>query len=193
MSEAKTMRVEDALIQMHAQMAATAFKDHVVTLRLDVGMFRSWRCQKPGTWAYGFDVTTTPGYLILTGDIGEMILRRCDDMIAWTRSSIRDAHYFAEKVPNSIQTKEWSFEKSLEWINETAAEDAHEAREQWDELRDELVSGGINGGMSEHEFCTALYESNLVDGCDWPNLEVFNSNFLWCREAVICLLRLIAE
>lgn len=125
----KTLRVEDALIQRHAEMAASAFKDHVATLRLEVGMFRSWRCQKPGTWCYGFDVTTTPGHLFVTGDIGDLVVSRTEDMLAWARDAINSPHYFAEKVPRSIETEEWSFDRSLEWINETVAEDESDVPE----------------------------------------------------------------
>ena len=243
------MNVSDSLIKMHAELAAKAFADHVATVMLDQGMYRSWRCQKPGSWMHGFDITTTPGNLIVTGDVGDLVLTRTNDMIAWARGSIRDPHYFSSKVVRDIPTEEWSYAKSLEWINEEIADverEEAEARADPDydeldnrepcprcgksiladsttgkllqhdlvvgcpskcsgsgevvgrkfkllELRDELETGGLNGEMSEHEFGMALYESSINDGCDWPDLKVYNSNFLWCREAIKWLLANMPE
>jgi hypothetical protein len=196
MSE-KKKSVEDAVIQRVEEAAAKAFKDHVATVRLNAGMFRSWRCQKPGTRIHGFDITTSPGHLFVTGDIGDIIVSRCEDMIAWAGSAISDPRYFAEKVPHDIPTREWSYDRAREWIDgeiEDAAdvcgdvEDATKRVSVLGELKRDLMHGGINGNMEHHEFCVALYDSGLVDCGDWPDLDVFNRNFLWCREAVKWLL-----
>jgi hypothetical protein len=110
----RKLRVEEALIQKHAEMASRSFAEHVVTQRLNDGMFRSWRCQKLGSWIHGFNITTTPGHLIVTGDIGDLIVTRTADMIAWAREAIHDPGYFAEKVPSSIPTREWSYDRPCE-------------------------------------------------------------------------------
>src|SRR5690348_17164327 len=114
------------MIAQSAEMAALAFAEHKLTERLNQGMFRSWRCCRPGSWTYGFDVTTTPGYLFVTGDIGDLIVGRTGDMIAWSRSAIGSISYFAEKVPSSIDTKEWSSDRAREWIRDEIS-DAPEA------------------------------------------------------------------
>lgn len=195
------LSVDESAIAKNEDLARKAFAEHECTMRLDQGMFRSWRCMKPKSWAYGFDVHTTPGHLIVTGDIGDLIVSRCEDMIDWSRGAVKDPHYFAEKVPHSIKTREWSYARSMEWIDQ----EIHDAKDCYGDeegdkrikrlvaFRKKAANDGINGEMDEHEFCTALYESELALGCDWPDLEVFNGNFLWCRQAVIWLLRSIAR
>lgn len=192
MSTAKTkkLNVRDSIVARHAEMAATAFSKHVLTERLNQGMFRSWRCAQPDRWAHGFDITTTPGNLFITGDIGDLIVSRTEDMIAWARGSIHSIGYFAEKVPHDIPTKVWSSDRAKEWIKEeirSLKEERRDPRDEaritklYQELREEL-----HDEADEHTFSKALYESRLVD--DWPDLRVWNSNFLWCREAVKWLL-----
>lgn len=198
----KPLSVSDAMLKRHADMAADAFKDHVVTERLNQGMFRSWRCARPNSGTYGFTVNTTPGYMFVTGDIGELMLCRTEDMVDWSRKSIGDPSYFAEKVPPSIPTVEWSFDRAMEWCKDRIKdandyygdeEEASESVAKLKALMDEAHTDGINGEMDEHEFSMALYETNLCDGCDWPNFKVFNSNFCWCREAVKWLLEHLPE
>lgn len=195
-TQTKKKRVDEQLMAQHEAMAAESFAKHVVTQRLDQGLFRSWRCKRPDSWCMGFDITTTPGYLIVTGDIGELILSRCDDMVPWARGAVGSPDYFAEKVVRTIKTEEWSNERALEWIDDEIADAQREAEDE-DEapraagrlkrlkvLRYEATRDGINGALCEGEFAIALYESELVHGSDWPRLTVFNSNFLWCLMAV---------
>lgn len=109
--------------------AAKDFAEHTITKRLDVeGRFRSYRCQKPGTWIYGFDVTFIPGSVILTGDIGGLILSRECDMLPWLRGVLKknsiDFRYVAEKVDREISIEEWSEEVTREnlkyWLKDYA-------------------------------------------------------------------------
>lgn len=236
----KQLSVSDSLIKRYEEMAAVSFKDHVVTERLNQGMFRAWRCQAPGSWNMGFDVFTQPGDLVVTGDLGDLIVSRCEDMISWSRSAVHSIGYFAEKVPHSIPTREWSYDKAMEWIGEeikeASADDSEDdstekcprcgkfvavvaetgklathdyppgcrmvcrgsgeivsRRHKLIELRNQLETEGINGEMCEHEFLTTLYSTSLLDGQDFPNFKVYNSNFLWCREAVKWLLAHLPE
>jgi len=46
--------------------------EHVVTVLHSDGLYRHWRCQKPGTGMMGFDIVTWPGSLCFTGDMGEL-------------------------------------------------------------------------------------------------------------------------
>lgn len=60
-------------------------KDHVMEIRQDDGLYRSIRFQKPGRWTYGFDITTWPGYLCISGDMGCFVFARLPDMFEFFR------------------------------------------------------------------------------------------------------------
>lgn len=173
-----------AIDQIHG-IAVTAFAGHKIEQRLNQGMFRSWRCRRDGTWAYGFDVTTIPGTLVITGDIGELIVQRADDMIAWASGSVHSIDYFAEKVPRSMQTGEFCVEVAKEFLSELRS-DLRDTGDLDEETKDKIAElRNILDGDEVADFQTELYLSGLVDGCDMPNLKNYTSNFLWCREAVI--------
>lgn len=65
-----------------------AFEDHEITELSRNGVFRSWRCGRPKSGVYAFYITTTPGTLIITGDIGDLIVEREYDMLPWCRGSV---------------------------------------------------------------------------------------------------------
>lgn len=176
-----------AIDQIHG-IAVTAFAGHKIEQRLNQGMFRSWRCRRDGTWAYGFDVTTIPGTLVITGDIGELIVQRSEDMISWASGSIHSIDYFAEKVPRSMETGEFCVEVAKEFLSELR-QDLDENGYLNEKKRDAIAElRNILDGDEIADFPTELYLSGLIDGCDMPNLKNYTSNFLWCREALIWFL-----
>lgn len=187
MSTTKKDARQRRINQIH-EFAAKHFANHKIEQRLNHGMFRSWRCKADGTWVHGFDITTMPGTLIVTGDIGELIVQRSDDMIAWARGSVHSIDYFAEKVPRSMETGEFCVEVAKEFLSELR-QDLDESGYLNEAKRDAIAElRHILDGDEIADFQTELYLSGLVDGCDMPNLKNYTSNFLRCREAVIWFL-----
>ena len=164
--------------------AAKKFAEHEVRQTLDQGMFRAWRCQKPGTWVMGFDVFTTPGRLVVSGGIGFLAVERTNDMIAWSRSAVNSISYFAEKVPREIKVKEHSADVVRAWIHETLAEE--NLKEAYRTALTNLLEWTDLGWA--HRVAEELHDSGVVDGCDYPDFNVYTRSFLWCREAVKLLL-----
>ncbi len=170
-------------IAKHERYAADAFKNHVIRQDLNQGLFRSWRCGAPDDSNHHFHVTTTPGRIFIAGDNGTMVWERTDDMIGWCRGSIKSIEYFASKVPHEIKTREWDADVARDWLQaEICDERAHD---EPDNQRLYLLGNlleELDDEANEHSFSVALYESGVADGCDWPDLTNYTSNFLWCRE-----------
>lgn len=156
-----------------------ALAEHVITERMRSGVYRSWRCQKPGTWTYGFDITTYPGTIVITGDIGDLIVQRVYDMLPWCRSSVNDAQYFASKVPHAIQTKEFSDNELRRWIKDELKD--KETKAEHKKILKEAVLHLDDSHGSEwwHE---RLYDVWI--GNDPPGWKDYTRNFLWCRDAI---------
>ncbi len=87
----RTSKEQSALIE---RLAAESFKDHVLTKRDD----GTWRCAKPGTGIYSFNVFAAPGVVFVWGDIGEFAFRHSDanGLAWWLYAGSRD--YFLEKL-----------------------------------------------------------------------------------------------
>lgn len=167
------MNIEDRI----REQAARSFANHVVTEQSRHGVYRSWRCHRLDSSTYWFGITTIPGYLIVVGDIGDLIVARCYDMLPWCRGAINSTEYFAEKVVRSIPTRVFSLEVFEQWYHELMADP---------ETSD--TNRKIATEVFEHRHDKESYE--LYEECrtiwidDPPNWTNWHTNFLWCREAI---------
>lgn len=183
------MRAEQKRIQQIAEMAAYSLRNHTLRCNLDRGLFRNWTCSD-GTSAYRFNISTEPGRLLVSGDVGELLLERYWDMLHWARTAVRDIHYFHGKCVPSIKTREWDAACAREWV---LCERRQERREQCGmtaALARDLYDAASD---SEHAFFTELTDSGYCDGSDYPDCDNYTHSFLWCREALRWLLTRLPE
>lgn len=184
----------------HDKRAETTFAEHKIEQRLNQGLFRSWRCKRPNSWNYGFDVTTIPGSLIVTGDIGLMVFEREADMIPWLQTGVRnnELDYMAGKVPRDIKVREYCSEVAREEIVEigrrikpdsvpriftssTGRMDYKQVKERFKTMLGRDSDLDIH---DEHSVKSTLYESGFVDGGDFPSLDDYTSGYLWIFSAL---------
>lgn len=73
---------------------------HVAHIIYDDGVFRHVRCAKPGTGNQAFAITTWPGHLAISGDMGTFVFARLPDMFEFFRSDKGRVNYsyWAEKL-----------------------------------------------------------------------------------------------
>lgn len=168
-----------------AALAKDAFKDHQIEQQFDNGLWRSWRCRRAKSWAYGFDVVTGPGWIMLRGDLGTMCWERELDMVKWARGAINDLSYFAEKV-SAGQTKEYDQECAKAWLAaeiEEAENNAGGDEQRLCELS-ELLDLDNGEPENEHAWKEQVHTSGVCDGGDWPDWNNYTNRFLWLREAL---------
>jgi hypothetical protein len=60
--------------------------EHKLTIIRDDGVDRHIRCRRPRTGAYGFDILTWGGHLLINGDMGSWLFARMPDMFEFFRS-----------------------------------------------------------------------------------------------------------
>lgn len=75
-------------------------KNHELTIHHNNGLFRHLTFQEHGTNDKHFNITTFPGYLIITGELGALVFSRCEDMFRFFRSDDLKINpdYWAEKI-----------------------------------------------------------------------------------------------
>ena len=175
---------EERKIAQIAQLAASSFREHQLELTRDDGLFRSWRCGKPGCCNYAFKVVTFPGTLLVTGDLGTLVVQRTDDMIDWARSAIRSLGYFAEKVIPEITTREFSPEVTIESL-QRLEEDWYngEMPEDMDEEVTLLIVDLKNGEIGQDEVLRRLDDAGVSDAWEL-SMTCYKSRFLWQVEAL---------
>lgn len=78
--------------------------EHRMTVLLDSGVYRSIRFSKPGTVCYSFTLSTFPGHLVITGDMGSWVFERLHDMLEFFRTDRKgeglriNLRYWSEKL-----------------------------------------------------------------------------------------------
>lgn len=135
------------------QRADETFAAHVLRVEQGVGPVRMYRCARPGTGMYSYRVVCGPGFVVVTGDIGDRILNCSDrDTVAWLKGARHDLDYVCGKMTH--RPREFLGDMAEEYLDELASESADVAarvRELW---RDD---------DSEGAWLAACYEANLDD------------------------------
>lgn len=67
--------------------ALRAFRHHQIEIVKDDELYRHLRFRNPDSSAYHFSLTTWPGYLAISGDIGSYMFCRTTDMFEWFAST----------------------------------------------------------------------------------------------------------
>lgn len=77
-------------------------REHELHVLRDDGLYRHVRCMRPGTYCFGFDIVTWPGYLAYVGDMGTFVFSRIRDMFEFFDSGAErhriNPDYWSEKL-----------------------------------------------------------------------------------------------
>ena len=128
--------------------------EHQLTVIHDDGLHRHLRCARPQSSDRHFFITTWPGYLCISGDMGCYVFQRIEDMFEFFRNDDLGINppYWAEKLqagphaaPDSIsrewmpekfrsEIKEWFDDATEDWSDEDKAEAWDEVESTWDNI-----------------------------------------------------------
>ena len=157
-----------------------AFQNHQITELMRSGVYRSWRCCRPeGGSVYQFDITTIPGHLIITGDLGSLVVSREWDMLPWCRGSVDSTDYFGSKVVSDEKRRVFSHEALKEWLDEQLADP--ELPDDHREIIDDVLDEGIENDGSDYFYRVLL---DIWEGNDSPDWTDWHCQFLWKRDAI---------
>lgn len=179
-------------------------KEHVMRVRLDRGLHRSLRFQNPRTIHLYFDINTWPGFLSISGDMGDYTFARIPDMFEFFRPPDRDCVYTRRKLPINLGY----------WHEKLQSQDVRSPAEKWDAakfkrqlytymftsswpkaVREEVEADVLcYEGEGQHEFTNAAYSFRttykekryeFVDLWDHGDAMVFSYQFVWCCYAIV--------
>lgn len=173
--------------------------EHVLRIVHDDGLFRHLECRKPGTYVYGFNITTWPGYLAITGDMGSYTFCRLDDMFAFFRNPRGriNPSYWREKLV--AISREGAEKYDPQQFRETIVS----LYKNWlESYRDDFTTAqrrGIRDQIREDVFAVeddelaAYREARCFEILDhrpfseiWDyNLKSHTFHFIWCCWAIV--------
>lgn len=164
----------DKQVRDAERQSRSEFKRHKITTLQDLGVYRAFHCAAPNTGLMSFYIVTFPLHLCIAGDIGDLMLCRCMDMLPWAMNACRSPGYFAEKV-RAGHVHRFSHAVATEWIKEQRNDETITADDA-NNLIDSLDEGELS-------FYSELSETPSFDG-DYPRLVEYTWNFLWCMMAM---------
>ena len=188
--------------------------NHQLTVNLDQDLFRDLTVMKPNSGDMHYHITTRPGYLMFTGDMGSFVFTRLSDMLDFFRD--KDGYdinpgYWGEKL-EAVDSRGGAKEFSRDLAKETLIEhlqdhlagidsgdydkdqsDAEEAKEAIKHLI----------GLAEddkHDFYETLrnWDADDAGGLDmdcWWEWD-FNDHtyrYIWCCYAIVHAIKLYDE
>lgn len=180
---------------------------HELTVNLDQGLFRDLTIQRPGCCEMHYNITTRPGYLIFTGDMGDFIFQRTNDMFGFFRPQSGyyiNPCYWGEKVEagvisefdidtanSSVQGYLTNF---LEDLDLSDPEDREKSKQAL-----EAVTSFISGtqGSGEFDFWNEINSwdadeaggMDLTDFFEAPTTKA-TFHYIWCCYAIVHAIKL---
>ncbi|RVL37959.1 hypothetical protein [Sinorhizobium meliloti] len=172
--------------------------DHKMTGHIDNGAYRHITFSRPGSSVYRFHITTWPGYLCISGDMGCFVFSRLTDMFEFFREKNINPQYWAEKIQATNKHgghREFSGEYYVDAIKadfEGWDFDSDEQREEaWKAIEDDwdgLLRHADDRDMN-HAIREAMEWKCPVTGQEFHDfyehtLEGYTYHFIWCCRAI---------
>lgn len=179
----------------HEQYAADRFredtKDHVMTIEHDDGLYRNILFRRPASLVCYYRITTWPGYLCISGDMGCYVFRRLNDMFTFFDKEHPNPGYWSEKVQAAdrdglTEFCEDTFKEAIKSHFDEWEFDTDEARAAaWTSVEEDLLSGDITTVESAVGAAMAYEcgDNRFHDFWD-HRLTRYTFRFLWACNAI---------
>ncbi|WP_458089313.1 hypothetical protein [Streptomyces malaysiensis] len=129
-----------------AQRFARETANHQMTVLLDQGLYRHLRFANPESGLYWYEITTTPGQLVFSGDGESFVFRLAPDMFEMFRRSAEsggiNATYWAEKCKTG-NAKSYSRERFEEYVWKQVADAEQYYKALRDNVREEIFNDPV--------------------------------------------------
>lgn len=165
--------------------------EHRLTVFRDDGLYRHLRCRSPKTWAYGYDLVTWPGYLAITGDAGDYVFARTEDMFQFFRERRFNPRYCAEKLINEdmrLGTRVFSrhaFARALaDWWRNHPDKSLELAVALWEQCLSRADELHTTTDALEMIYDFDFGGIQILDAFEW-DLNNWDNRFIWCCWAIV--------
>lgn len=189
-----------------AQRFAKDTAGHTIDVRLDIeGPYRHLVCTNNGSNIYRFDIVTYPGYLVISGDMGEWVFSRTRDMFEFFRYSLGKINpgYWAEKCLAG-ETREFSEDKFRDVVTEYVRDYFEDDLASFNEVMEAVHEDVFDpveahneepySSLNEFEYRFESEDAVPVDGKNNVfsftdtfelNFSEYTFHFLWALHAIV--------
>lgn len=180
--------------------------EHKLTVLRDDGVYRHLRFAKPGTGIMSFNLTTWPGYLAYTGDMGSFVFSRLEDMLQFFRDGREptaeqalfiNESYWAEKVVAEDREGVKRFDPAL--FEQCVKDSLADFDDVSDALREAVEEEVLSCSENEADAMQAAYSFSHKGArmfhdayVDWE-CKAYTYRFVWCCYALAWGVRMYDE
>ena len=172
--------------------------DHKMTGHVIDGAYRHITFSRPGSSVYRFHLTSWPGYLCISGDMGCFVFSRLTDMFEFFRDKWINPSYWAEKIQATNKHgghRQFSFDLLKKAVKADFENWDFESDEQkaaaWKEI-DGDFGLFFDADGSDRQFATSTvmdYECPITGQKFedfWEHdMEDYTYHFIWCCRAIL--------
>jgi hypothetical protein len=170
---------------------------HELTISLDNGHHRHLSLKNPKTYDRHFHLTTWPGYLAISGEMGCYVFARTADMFGFFRDHEINPDYWAEKIQASDRSSghtEFSEEKYRAALKcdfgQWAIEDEAQRTKAWSAIEETLLGDDFNPLDERWSVGNAIAYKCPITGHEFVDFwdhdfQDFTSHYLWCCRAIV--------
>lgn len=175
-------------------------KNHQLTIVQNDGVSRHLKFANPNDCNQYFNITTSPNYLVITGDMGSLVFSRLYDMFNFFRNDDLKINpdYWAEKIrTTTYEAQIASYSKfDLEQAKKIAQEDLNTYLEDNDDLSEEDRASLLEDfeleilrSEDEYEIVEAIRNFNFkgfeFDEFYWDGCRVYTYSYIWLCYAIV--------
>ena len=175
-------------------------KNHQLTIDKNDGVSRHLKFANPNDCNQSFNITTSPNYLVITGDMGSLVFSRRYDMFEFFRSDNLKIYpdYWAEKIQStSHEAQIASYSKfDLEQAKKNAQEDLNTYLGDNDDLSEEDRASLLEDfeweilhSEDEYKIVEAIRNFNFkgfeFDEFYWDGCRVYTYSYIWLCYAIV--------
>ena len=173
--------------------------NHKMTGHIIDGVYRHITFSNAGSSVYKFHLTTWPGYLCISGDMGCFVFSRLTDMFEFFRDKWINPGYWAEKIQATAKTsghRKFDFQRLKKAVaddfEQWEFEDDKQKAAAWKEIDDEWGGLFYEADGSDQQFAVrAVMDWKCpITGQEfhdfWEHdLEDYTYHFIWCCRAIL--------
>lgn len=168
---------------------------HELTVHLDDGVHRHLTFRRKETINRYFNITTWPGYLTISGDMGCYVFARLPDMFEFFREKEINPSYWGEKLQATSKFESYRefseplYRRAVVYDFKIYYPPGTPGRmEAWKDFRWELLDQFSPASAGEaidavHSYVDPEGESKFQEFWD-HNLEDYTYHFIWCCRAI---------
>jgi hypothetical protein len=153
--------------------------DHKLTILKDDGVNRHIRLSRDGSYTYRFEIITSPGILVISGDMGANIFARIEDMFRFFREDITPVSipinrgYWHEKIQVRRGDSYKFTAEQFERVVRGHLEDIRDEVEDFDALMEKVEEELFGYGDDERSSREALSDF------EWNEETLFHDTWEW--------------